>query len=304
MSNELFSLPENALTYINTVKDRCHDLIQYKIWYGVKSLDLKRWLNNFNGNLELYFASCILDALVYRSNDQTLSLASELFTKKLPAHLNKIGSKFDDYRSLVTLLRSPVTNELRLVSVANKNERPVKSSNVILRDYKRKLSFNDSWFIHPTEIQNEVSAGVKIFIFIDDFLGTGDQFHNMYKGYGLQMILSDCESIYSPLVAHTKGIKLLKEKHSEVTVISTEYLDEKFDVFNFGFDDGVNTSEGARIFYKKLLKDNKFSNLPEENQYGFGNLGLTYTFSHSCPDNCLNIIWDNNNGLWHPLIAK
>jgi len=178
MQNSTFSLPENALTYINTVKDRCHDLIQYKIWNGIKSTDLKRWLNNFEDNLELYFAACILDALIYRSSDQTLSLASELFTRKLPSHLNKIGFNFNHHKSLVTLLRSTATKELRLVSVSNRTERPGKSSPVILRDYKRKLLFNDAWFIHPDEIKNEIAGGVNTFIFIDDFLGTGDQFNH------------------------------------------------------------------------------------------------------------------------------
>lgn len=304
MSNDSFSLPENALTYINTVKDRCHDLIQYKIWNGIKSLDLKRWLNNFNGDLELYFAACILDALIYRSNDQTLSLASELFTKKLPNHLNMVGFSFNHYKCLVTLLKSSATNQLRLVSVSNRTERPGKSSPMILRDYKRKLSFKDTWFVHPDDVKKEVLAGVKTFIFIDDFLGTGSQFNSMYKNSGFQLLLKDCNSIYSPLVAHSKGIKFLREKHPELVIISAEFIDEKFDVFNYAFDDGVNNSNSARVFYNKLLSDNKFPALLEENQYGFGNLGLTYTFSHSCPDNCLNIIWDNNNGGWHPLIAK
>jgi len=126
----------------------------------------------------------------------------------------------------------------------------------------------------------------------------------MYKFSGFSLLLKDCNAIYCPLVAHTKGIDNLKEKHSNLVVISAEYLDEKYDVFNYAFDDGVNNPDCARRFYDKLLKDNNFSILLEENQYGFGNLGLTYTFSHSSPDNCLNIIWDNNNGGWHPLIAK
>lgn len=305
MPDITFSLPENALTYINTVKDRCHDLIQFKIWEGIKSIDLKRWLNNFNNDIELYFAACILDALIYRSSDQTLSMATELFTKKLPSHLNKIGFNFKDYKNLVTLLRSPVTNELRLVSVATKNERPVKSSNVILRDYKRRLSFNDNWFIHPDEVKIEANSnGVKTFIFIDDFLGTGNQFDTMYKGYGFQMTLKECNTIYCPLVAHKSGMEYLMNKHHNLTIVSTELLDGTFDIFNYAFDDGTNNPDCARKFYDKLLKDNKFPNSLEENKYGFGNLGLAYTFSHSSPDNCLNIIWDNNNGGWHPLIAK
>lgn len=303
MLSDNFSLPNNAHTYINTVRDRCHDLIQYKIWTGVKSIDLRRWLNNFSNDLESYFAACILDALIYRSNDQTLSLASELFTKKLPLYLNSVGFSFKDYRGLVDLLRSPLKNDLRLVSVALKNKWEIKSSNVILREYKRKLAFNENWFIHPDEVEREVSNGIQTFIFIDDFLGTGTQFSTMYKLYGFQGILKDCLKIYCPLVSHVVGRNHLNELYPNLVIISAEYLDNKHNVFNYAFDDGMNTPNGAKAFYENLLNDNEF-NLLEENKFGIGNLGLTYTFSHSSPDNCLNIIWDNNNGRWHPLIAK
>lgn len=297
-----FSLPPNAETYIVTVKDRCMDLIRLNIWNGIKQDDLNRWFANFENELENYFAACILDALIFRSNDQVISLGNELFTKKLPSCLNENGHKFNNYRDLLDLLKSQPTNELRLVSVTLKNERPVKSSNLILRDFKRKIGLNDSWFIYPAEVAIEIKNGVKTFVFIDDFLGTGSQFEGMYKENGFALELSNSNSIYCPLVAHQTGIEFLNKKCQDVKIVASEFLNKELDVFSFAFNDGVNNEKNAKEYYDMLLDKYKFE-LPAENKYGFGNLSLAYTFYHSAPDNCLNIIWDNKNG-WYPLIKK
>lgn len=297
-----FSLPPNAETYIATVRDRCLDLIRLNIWNGIKQDDLNRWFGNFENELEYYFAACILDALIFRSNDQVISLGNELFTKKLPSCLNENGHSFSSYRDLLDLLKSQPTNELRLVSVTLKNERPVKSSNLILRDFRRKIGLNENWFIYPNEVPSEINNGVKTFIFIDDFLGTGSQFDGMYKENGFGLGLSKSNSIYCPLVAHQTGIDFLKKECKDVKIVSAEFLNDKLDVFSFAFNDGVNNEKKAKEFYDKLLDKYKFE-LLDENKYGFGNLSLAYTFYHAAPDNCLNIIWDNKNG-WYPLIKK
>ena len=298
-----FTLPQNAKTYVNNVKDRSFALITHNIWNGVKSIDLKRWFKNFEGDLEEYFAACILDALIFRSEDQLVAQARELFTKKICLELVKVGFNLKDYNDLSKILKGNIDNRLRIVSVANKGERPVKSANLILRIYKRKLGFNDSWFITPDEVKKDKLNGVRTFIFIDDFLGTGSQFCSMYKSLGFSLLLNDCNSIYAPLVAHNQGCNMIREKYNKVVVTASEFIDDDYNVFNYAFEDGTNNSKGARDFYLYLLKKNEFINIPENNQFGFGNLGLAYTFSHSSPDNCLHIIWDNQNG-WHPLVAK
>ena len=56
-----FILPREGVTYYHNVRDRCLDLIKFGIWEGISATDLRTWLNNFDGDLELYFAACLLD---------------------------------------------------------------------------------------------------------------------------------------------------------------------------------------------------------------------------------------------------
>lgn len=299
-----FILPENAETYVNTVKDRCVDLISYKIWGGIKVIDLQRWFKNFEGEKEKYFAACVLDTLIYRSSEQVDAMALEIFTKKLPKILKSLGYGFDSYKCLLEKLRGGSIIDIRLVSVANKRERPTKSSTIILRGFRRNIGLNDNYFISPEEIRDEIRAGVKTFIFIDDFLGTGDQFYSMWTENGLAMLMKDVNAIYTPLVAHEKGIESLGERCPEVKISFAEYLPNCSNVFESAFNDNVNTPESAQNFYDELLNKYKFDeSLGKDNKYGHGCLGLAYTFYHSSPDNCLHIIWDNKDG-WHPLIPK
>src|SRR5258708_22000014 len=62
-----FSLPDGGETYTRDIVQRCEDLIQAQIWQGLEVPELRAWLNTFDGPLEAYFASCLLDALIYRS---------------------------------------------------------------------------------------------------------------------------------------------------------------------------------------------------------------------------------------------
>lgn len=299
-----FELPDYADTYIHTVKDRCVDLINHKIWTGIKVMDLRRWFNNFDNEKERYFSACILDHLIFRSEDQVDALAVELFTKKLPNKIRTLGFEMIKHDSFLKLLRGDSNSKIRLVSVALKNERPVKSANLILRGYRRNLGLNDNFFIFPEEVEKEIGAGISTFIFVDDFLGTGDQFSAMWKQYGFSIKLSSSNVIYAPLVAHQSGIENMNGKCSQVEIVYAEYLNTESNVFESAFNDGVNSPESAKTFYDELLKKNKLDvGLLSENKYGHGCLGLAYTFCHSSPDNCLHIIWDKRNG-WHPLIPK
>lgn len=300
-----FSLPPNGEMFIHTVKDRCIDLIKHDIWSGITQIEFNTWMKNFRTKNEKYFAACILDSLIYRCEKQEVALAMEIFTKKLPQYLNELSHTLFDYSDLLNILKNQVSEEhkIRLVTVANPQDRPGKSNDTVFRMYRRKLDFNDSWFIKPNEVEREIQNGITTFIFIDDFLGTGNQFGSMWNIEGFSLKLKDSNVMYCPLVAHVEGVNKLNNLNSDLKIIAGENLNEDCDVFKFAFIDGVNTTDGAKEFYKNMLEKYNFKNLLEENTFGYGNLGLAYTFSHASPDNCLQIIWEPQEG-WEPLIKK
>ena len=84
MSGSAFVLPKDGAIYSDKIFNRCRDLIAYQVWSGIDVARLDAWINNFQTQEEQYFAACVLDALLYRSDDQTLALSKQLFQRVLP----------------------------------------------------------------------------------------------------------------------------------------------------------------------------------------------------------------------------
>lgn len=295
----LFNIPKDGETFTHNVIDRCRDLITYQIWGGIEIVNFNSWLKNFKGEIELYFAACILDSLIYKSKAQTISMGKELFIKKIPTFLNTKGYDFYDYNDFINYLNSKQT-EIKIVSVSKPNDPPGKSSDFLLRLYRRKLKINENCFINPTQIDSKLLQNVKVFIFVDDILATGNQFSNMI--YTIKNHLKDTLNIYSPLAAHYDGILKLNLEHSNLHILPCEILDYDSNLFKSGFNDSVNSEESAKEFYKKLLISNRIS-INSENTFGYGNLALTYAFDLSIPDNCIQLLWTTQND-WKPLILR
>ncbi len=249
-----FKVPINGEIYIHTVQDRCADLISYGIWNGLNQIDIKKWFKNFNGIEEKYFAACVLDYLVYRSESQTEALAMNIFTKNLLNTLRKKGLELDNHRSLINLLRSTTNPNIRLVTIASKMDRPSKSSEIILRMMRRgDLDLNENLFIKPSEVEQEINNGVKYLVFVDDFLGTGNQFTGMVKEFGLNLTFSKVQAVYSPLVAHIEGINNVTKECANLSIVYGEFLNSNSNIFNVAFNDKVNTPISAKNFYDKIL---------------------------------------------------
>lgn len=76
-------LPSEIEVFIKKKKDQCEKLIQFGIWRGIDSNNLSAWSKNFTSIEEKFFASCLLDWLVYRNEEQVISMLFDLFTKHL-----------------------------------------------------------------------------------------------------------------------------------------------------------------------------------------------------------------------------
>ena len=306
-----FSLPQGALAYIREITERCEDLINIGIWAGIDVQRLQRWLNNFKTEEEEYFAACILDNLIYRSNAQTKALLKQLFQRTLPdltrLNASPVGTIYDwEERLKRSLTNRPVNPEVRLVTAAGVTDPPTKSAYEIARFMKRFLYIDERWIINSWEIIENVRRGIKIFIFIDDFLGTGTQFENLINDGGLNHVLSEAYFAYLPLAAHIQGISYLERKFPSLHVSATEVLYESHGIFHKEstcFKDGINSPQIAKEFYYNLLDKYKIP-IKGANRRGFGHLELAYIFEHAAPDNSLPILWWNDPGRWHSLFDR
>lgn len=295
----MITLPKEWKIYANAIRDRCRDLIEYKIWSGIDLIQFDTWRHNFTTDEEKYFAACVLDALIYRSNAQTYSLINQMLNKNLNNLFRMLGEP-DLQNFPECLVDRKVDPLIRLVPAITSEAPVTKSSNEILRFMKRHFRVCENWIINPWKIEDEIANGVKAFIFIDDFLGTGHQFEDVIIDSNLEAIIKSNLVVYAPLTAHTEGIYHLSLGYPKLKITYAEMLDKN--VHSFFNNYFHNEQSEAKAFYVDMLSKRGI-NLGIGNEYGYGNLELTYAFEHAAPDNSLQVLHKRNEN-WFPLFNR
>jgi hypothetical protein len=161
--------------------------------------------------------------------------------------------------------------------------------------------------IWPSQVDREIRRGVRTFLFVDDFLGTGFQFHKFAQSNHLEEKLTQPEVtfIYAPLIAFYKGIDRLKHKLPRLLVSFAEELDDSYCLFSHNaryFNDGTNSSYIARVFYSEFLRARGITSLGKFT-FGYARLGLAIAFNHATPNASLPLFWVDHQHL-RPLFLR
>ena len=303
-----FTVPTDGEIFVEQVLGRCKNLISSGIWEGLGQIRLDTWMKNFASGKERYFGACVLDSLIYRSEKQTVALMEHLFQRTLPDLTRRVPPAASNSTPWLVLLQSPTYGPdpfLRVVPVIGWDDPPAKSGPALARLYRRHFSMNQEWMIWPWQIEDAKRGGINRFLFVDDFLGTGEQFCGFAQQFNLSASLKGCYGVYAPLVAHATGVTEVKKCLPGLHVVAVEVIDDTYSLFSNDspwFRDGVNSPQAAREFYDSLVARLRFPIKPEALR-GYGKLSLAYAFSHATPDNCVPIIWSEANN-WKPLLER
>ncbi len=291
-----FQVPDGAAQYIDRITKRCDSLIRSHIWAGVDRNNLSNWIKSFKGADEEYLSAIILDNLIFRSEQQTKALMVQVIQKIIPQLLQSIPY-FNSYNGKWMETLSKPKIPARIVPVIRESDGPCKSGNHIAREYSRLVKVNQRLIVNPQDIEAAKKDGVKLIIFIDDFLGTGKQFNKFFNE--VKDVFDDSiTAVYTPLAAHSEGLKSVKENAPNLLLGTAEkltYSDGLFSQPDGMLADGVNTQHTLKEYYMELARKrlgDKFKGLD-----GYGNLNLLYGFSHATPNATLPILWAeaNNN---------
>lgn len=294
--SQTFSVPEQGETYTRDIEQRCEDLINLRIWGGLEIHQLRSWMNTFVGSAERYFAARLLDALIYRSKPQTTALMTQLFQKGIPdlVRRNSLGDGLNSDWGLILSAKSADPG-IRVVPVIKTSDPPTKSGPLVCRLLKRELGLSEKWMIWPSEVGRAIRRGISVFLFVDDFLGTGHQFLHFARSTNLeaQALMGNASFIYAPLVALEKGVERLKSKLPPLSIVAAEQLDESHCLFSERspyFADDRNSPAVAKSFYTSLLAKRGITNLGRFT-FGYARLSLAFAFEHATPNATLPLFW-------------
>lgn len=286
--------------YINRITLRAKHLIQSRIWDSISEQSLDHWLSGLSLLKAELLGAYILDNLTYRTKDQYLSLLSSLVDQifiTLPQDTEPL--------SFINAFTSRLQHPIALSPVIGLNEPPTKSGPYILRLAQRKFRLKSTCMYWPNHlIQLEK---LKYVIFIDDFCGSGKQFLDFLNSINFKELLlkfPDLEVVYAVTTIHEHGYETIKKNYSQIKIFYAEYLTHSnSNLLNDEFLDRYSINgfrEKIREQYENVCLHVKPSS---KFKYGYGSLGLSYSFAHSTPNNSLPILWMDSDAL-PPLVER
>lgn len=294
-----FALPTDGSTYIDQIITRCKDLINYNVWQGLDELQLDIWLNNFSCDKQRYFAARLLDVLIYLSEPQTKSMLTHLFQRTIGdlARTHNFGSFL---QSTSELLQSEHEPHIRVVPVTPDRHSATASGPLLTRLARRHLNIRKKWIISARRIRSNAS----FVVFLDDFIGTGNQFSRFLRHNRLAHLIEERRCCYLSIAAHSSGINNLRREFPGLAVSAVDLLTEQnslFDEQSLAFPDGTNCLSDAMSFYREMLKS---FHIRPRYKNGYGGLNVAYAFSHSVPNNSTPLLWWPKNSNWTPLFVR
>lgn len=295
-------LPLNSVPFFESVKADCKQLIELGLW-DVKMARLESWLNQFCGTEEEFFAACLLDQIIFRTKQQFESGLRSLMRSNLNGSIFQNAPDLD----LLQKLAGQDDPKLRLVPVICETDPPTKSGPLVMRRLQRILQLNQKWMCWPWQASRYIGEmGIDTVVFVDDFLGSGNQFENFFKQWKFNEHDSGIKYFYAPVVAHQHGIDFLARQLPNVHVVPAETLGESHNFFSekvwMRLGQGGISADEAKSWYLNFcssrdIKPDKVSLL------GYNDMALTFGFSHATPNNSLPILW-NETTTWQPLLER
>jgi hypothetical protein len=309
-----FVVPENFSNFATQVRRRFEMLLKNRVITGVEIIELRQWWRNFDSEEELYLAAHLLDSLVYRTNAMLDSSSHHVLHMILPNALERLGkNRWDNLTHFLKLIRSGnKTLKIRFLAVEGKfletngtlTLPAAKSGPTLLRTFARATSVPDSLLIQPDGIHT-LDKDIDILIFIDDCLGTGEQFLKFAGAYELEIQSKNRTLIYIPYVAHIEGVAKLKKHLPNLIVCPIELLGPGTDFFSGHCEnpalwhrDNTNTAKSVEDFYIEFLKRKGI-----KNPISKFCLNLSLAFEISTPNNTLKAFY-STEGDWNRLFVR
>lgn len=305
-SNETWSSQLRADTQVQEILSKCDILKRAGLWPPEPKLRPRAWLRNFDDS-DAHIAAFLLDKFTFYNKSLTDAL--------LVASYNSIGDGMakgpsaPQWAELVASISSAV-----LTPVRGENPNPTDSGYFLCRSARQLLHLNDSFVLDSDAALDHAYQGGTV-IFIDDFVGSGDQFVSTWNMLDKQSrSFADAHSkthftaIYVTLVTTDFGLIKINNCAPSVAVCATHILERKSTIEGV-MDSNPSWKSPILQFLAKYTPrltptEPYIANNQNYLMFGYKTRGLMFGFEHSIPDATLPIFWSPGRDNWEPLIER
>jgi hypothetical protein len=293
--------------YIEEVISKCEAFKKASLWPSEQILKPRAWLNNFEDS-DKYIAAVLLNHFIFY-NDQLTNYLFLSSYQSIGDGYSK-GPSAPDKNTLLNALKTAI-----YAPVEGENPNPTDSGYIMCRRARQVLGISENRIVNTSKALMHAAQGGTV-VFIDDFIGSGDQFLSTWeKSYPLlgKNSFSSLQpytnfiAIYVALVSTHTGLEAIQARAPSVAICLTHTLNEDATYKKIGFGTPLQDSIVALLEkYSQLLtpREEYMSNNPAWKAFGFKEKGLLFGFSHSIPDATLPIFWSPGINNWEPLIER
>jgi hypothetical protein len=286
------------------VMAECDTLVDFGVWPATDELDFRAWLSNFKADEEP-FALALLSRFIFYNR----RMANALFASAVRHLANELRQQGEAAADFQKRWRSFVNGAI-FTYVEGESPNPTDSGFAFTRIARQELGVDEARVLFPSMALRHVLAGHRgAVIFVDDFVGTGNQFvetlTRLYKLGGASTSFQQAfennphaKPYYCNAVSTSYGLDRLAQDCPGVFVSAGNVVDERY---NLTRSDSILWPENLKHDGPGVLKTaSDRAGIPPDRWMGYHDLGLALAFEHSTPDASLPIIYWEQNG-WKPL---
>ncbi|MCY2928789.1 MAG: hypothetical protein NTV86_04715 [Planctomycetota bacterium] len=288
------------------VLDRCEYFVDVQVWPLHQVLDPAGWLENFRPE-EMDYALHLLCGFIYFRHpmvDQLFlaafqGLSSKVIEDPLATDPRKAWNSFLD-----TVVVTRVTGE---------QPHDTDSGFHFMRKARQLLGIPESRILSPQHVIDRLASGSSFsVVFVDDFVGSGDQFTTTWERMTpvnngrhtsfAELASTTCTAFYyCPIVCTQAGLTVITRACPGLSLLPAHILPPAYSTL----DENsilwpVNLKAGATAF---LQEASARAGISAGSWKGYNDLGLAIGFEHSIPDATLPLFsWKQGN--WKPLIRQ
>ncbi len=295
---------------IALISERTDHFRDFAIWPRQQDFNVEAWLSNFISS-ELNLAKRLLAGFTYFNKSMTNALLRHSIQNYLSAAWND-----DDFPKPPSRIG---IDDICFVQCQGEYPRATDSGNLFARKLRDELRVPDRNIMSPAEaLQN--SARFRNFLFVDDFVGSGNQFiETIQRSYAGVRPYSSFEELLADdkfAVAYCPCVATSYAQNNRITPL---YPKVRLHPAHVLVHHHNATKPEARVWHGLATSDaiaaiNLLKSISRRAGYdkddggqdawhGFHELGLSLGFEHGIPDASLPVFFSERNG-WRPLMRR
>lgn len=271
--------------------------VSYDWWTHIDSRNIEGWLQNFEDHDNI--GKLILDSIIFYNEEQiksyTRNIVNQLKSEVYEREMRVLNGKYhdDDYFDG----KWEKYKEAIRVMPADAEDRAGGSPHLVARKYRPYLG--EEIVVKVDSIQKNIKEGIKEFIFVDDFSGTGKQMSDFLSTLieidgkkvpigKISEYFSDIKVSVAVYVIHKDALERLKEEFRTVSIRYVDLLDERLNLLSYDCItyQGKSKDEIREIIdYLSEIKTKLLEEQPDYQKFAEYELHIPIIFEHGCPNN-------------------